>query len=169
MTIELGPVMLDVAGLDITSEEGEIIAHPQVGGVIAFARNYQSPEQLIDWVRQLREVKPHLLIAADHEGGVAQQPHGQMKTLVLVHEGPGERPGGVGAPGASANALRFAHAVVPRCQACPCLQGSRLGLPGAYVLRWRFSALVVLFSKPTDSKSPTSRPRVKWSARRVEQ
>lgn len=73
MTRELGPVMLDVAGCDVTAQEREIIAHPQVGGVIAFARNYQNPTQLIDWVRQLREVKPDLLIAADHEGGRVQR------------------------------------------------------------------------------------------------
>jgi len=45
--MKLGPVMLDVAGLELTPDDIERLQHPQVGGVILFARNFAAPLQLI--------------------------------------------------------------------------------------------------------------------------
>ncbi len=70
----LGPVMTDVAGLALSDEDIGRLQHPLVGGVILFARNYESPAQLMQLTSSIHALRaPALPIAVDHEGGRVQR------------------------------------------------------------------------------------------------
>jgi beta-N-acetylhexosaminidase len=70
----LGPLMIDVQGKTLTEEDRELMAHPLVGAVILFTRNFESIEQLERLVADIRAVRsPPLLVTVDHEGGRVQR------------------------------------------------------------------------------------------------
>ena len=72
--MSLGPAMIDVEGVSLTEVEKERLAHPLVGGVILFSRNYQDHQQLQSLIDEIHQVnKKPLLIAVDHEGGRVQR------------------------------------------------------------------------------------------------
>jgi beta-N-acetylhexosaminidase len=72
--MKLGPAMVDVAGLELTAEDRERLRHPRVGSVILFARNFESPRQLLALTTSIRALrKPGLPICVDHEGGRVQR------------------------------------------------------------------------------------------------
>ena len=69
----LGPVVCDIAGTSLTEAERKRIAHPLVGMVILFTRNYENRLQLTSLCREIHSVKPGVLIGVDHEGGRVQR------------------------------------------------------------------------------------------------
>lgn len=68
-----GPIMLDVVGTELQADDIRRIRHPLTGGVILFARNYQSRTQLTELTAAIHAARPGLLIAVDHEGGRVQR------------------------------------------------------------------------------------------------
>lgn len=70
---EHAPVIIDVAGLALDDDDRRRLAHPLVGGMILFGRNWQDREQLAALCAEVKAVRPDLLIAVDHEGGRVQR------------------------------------------------------------------------------------------------
>ena len=69
----IGALMLDIAGTELTQEDIELLQAPQVGGMILFARNIESPQQVRALTDHMRQVRPDILIAVDQEGGRVQR------------------------------------------------------------------------------------------------
>ncbi len=69
-----GPLMIDIAGLELTDCDRERLCHPLVGGLILFSRNYESRQQLSKLTAEIHALRsPPLLVAIDHEGGRVQR------------------------------------------------------------------------------------------------
>lgn len=77
----LGPVVLDVKGLALDSDEEKVLASPMVGGLILFSRNYQSREQVLALIEQVRHVRPDIVVGVDQEGGRVQRFRDQFTPL----------------------------------------------------------------------------------------
>ena len=72
--LPLGPVMLDIAGTQLTADERDMLAHPLVGGLILFSQNFESAQQIARLTAEIRSIRqPCLLVAVDHEGGRVQR------------------------------------------------------------------------------------------------
>jgi beta-N-acetylhexosaminidase len=67
------PLIIDIAGTTLTEVDRRRLAHPLVGGMILFGRNWHSRSQLTDLCAEIKSIRPDLLIAVDHEGGRVQR------------------------------------------------------------------------------------------------
>ncbi|WP_394754927.1 beta-N-acetylhexosaminidase [Rhodoferax sp.] len=116
------PLIIDIAGLGLSRIDRQRLQHPLVGGLILFARNWQSRAQLTQLCRDIKKVRRDLLICVDHEGGRVQR----FKTDGFTHLPPmralgelwlNDKKGGAGS-----GALRATNAAT----ACGFVLGSEL-------------------------------------------
>ncbi len=67
------PAVIDIAGTALAADDRRRIAHPLVGGLILFARNYVDRAQLITLAAEVKAIRPDMLLCVDHEGGRVQR------------------------------------------------------------------------------------------------
>ncbi len=67
------PLLIDVSGLELSADDRRRLAHPLVGGITLFARNWSSRAQLLELTAAVKAVRGDLLICVDHEGGRVQR------------------------------------------------------------------------------------------------
>ena len=72
--LPLGAVIADVEGLRLGAVDRTRLMHSQMGGVILFARHYESVAQLCALTAEIRALRgDDFIIAVDHEGGRVQR------------------------------------------------------------------------------------------------
>ncbi|OGT37006.1 MAG: beta-N-acetylhexosaminidase [Gammaproteobacteria bacterium RIFCSPHIGHO2_12_FULL_38_14] len=70
----IGCFVVDLLGHELSQEEKELLAHPLVGGVIFFSRNYVSRQQIKTLTESIRAIrKQPFLLMVDQEGGRVQR------------------------------------------------------------------------------------------------
>jgi beta-N-acetylhexosaminidase len=67
------PVIIDIAGTALSANDRRRLQHPLVGGLILFARNWESRRQLTELNADIKSTRPDALICVDHEGGRVQR------------------------------------------------------------------------------------------------
>jgi beta-N-acetylhexosaminidase len=67
-----GFILMDIAGLELTQEDREIIRHPAIVGLVLFRRNFENKAQLKALCNEIQKIKP-MIISVDQEGGRVQR------------------------------------------------------------------------------------------------
>ncbi|SFM08912.1 beta-N-acetylhexosaminidase [Variovorax sp. OV329] len=67
------PLIIDIAGTELTADDRRRLSNPLVGGLIHFTRNWHSRVQMRELNREIKSLRPDLLICVDHEGGRVQR------------------------------------------------------------------------------------------------
>jgi beta-N-acetylhexosaminidase len=116
------PLIIDIAGTELSKQDRQRLKHPLVGGLILFARNWASREQLTALCRAIKKIRQDLLICVDHEGGRVQR----FRTDGFTHLPPMRALGEMwlrdGKAGAGSGALQACNAAT----ACGFVLGSEL-------------------------------------------
>lgn len=116
------PLIIDIAGQSLSQSDRERLAHPLVGGLILFGRNWQDRAQLTELCHEIKAVRQDLLICVDHEGGRVQR----FKTDGFTHLPPMAQLGSMwmqdGKTGEGRGALRATRAAT----ACGYVLGAEL-------------------------------------------
>lgn len=74
LALPRGPFIIDVEGKTLTPADRRRLSHPLVGGVILFARNFESRKQVAALTAEIAALRsPRLLVCVDHEGGRVQR------------------------------------------------------------------------------------------------
>jgi len=72
-TASHAPLIIDIAGTELTADDRRRLSNPLVGGIIHFTRNWHSRVQMRELNREIKSLRPDLLICVDHEGGRVQR------------------------------------------------------------------------------------------------
>ena len=72
-TVAHAPVVLDIAGPVLAAEDRRRLKHSLTGGLILFARNWESRQQLTEMCAEIKSLRADVLICVDHEGGRVQR------------------------------------------------------------------------------------------------
>lgn len=104
------PIVLDIAGLVLDADDRRRLAHPLVGGLILFARNWHERRQLTELTAEIKALRPDVLICVDHEGGRVQRFRSDGFTHLPPMRTLGELWLQDGAAGAGSGALRATEA-----------------------------------------------------------
>ena len=72
--MQLGSLIIDIAGNELTNEDIDLLKHPYIGGIILFSRNFVSVDQIKELIRKIKSLRsPSLIVYIDQEGGRVQR------------------------------------------------------------------------------------------------
>ena len=70
---EHAPLILDIAGTELSPVDRRRIGNPLTGGLILFARNWRDRDQLTRLCADIKSIREDVVICVDHEGGRVQR------------------------------------------------------------------------------------------------
>ena len=72
--MNLGKLIVDIDGITLSSNDYDVLTHPNIGGVILFSRNFTSIQQIKKLISDIKSIRsPSLIIYVDQEGQKVQR------------------------------------------------------------------------------------------------